>query len=152
MYKNMMHSHSRSIIMCTVCHMSLCWKWAKLKCIIVKKWYHDHSCVFSSSLEMLSALVFHFISFLLLLECRLQVKCKQFLHNIQWSIWYEISPKWQQKQLIIWISACNGCSLAFFCITEQIQRYLDTSKWKSSVSLLSLNRQLGWWQKIKAIY
>lgn len=51
-----------------------------------KNVYHDHWCVLSHSLEMLSASVFHFISSLLLLECHLQVKCKQFLHNIQQNI------------------------------------------------------------------
>lgn len=65
------------------------------------------------SLEMLSDSVFHFISFLLLLKCHLQVKCKQFLRNIQQNSWYEICPTWRQRQLIIWIIACIGCSVAF---------------------------------------
>lgn len=82
-----------------------------------KYWYPDHWCVLSGSLEMLSAAIFPFISSLLLLECRLQVKCKPFPHNIQQSIWYEICPKWHQKQLIIWITACNGSSLAFFFLS-----------------------------------
>lgn len=140
---------SRSIIMCTVCSL----KRAMLKCIIVKKnWYHDHWCVLSRSLEMLWASAFHFISSLLLLECHLQVKCKQFLHSIQQNIWYEICPKWKQKQLIIWTTACDGCSLAFFCITEQLYQYLDTTEWESPVSMSSLNSRLGWWLKIKVIY
>ncbi len=116
---------SRSIIMCTVC--SLC-KMSNAKMHHSKKkkkLYHDHWCVFSSSLEMLSASVFHFISSLLLFECHLQVKCKQFLYDIQQNIWCDICPKWKQKELIICITACNDCSLAFFCITEQLYQYLD---------------------------
>lgn len=108
----------KSIAMCTVCSFSLC-KMYKMLCR-QKYWYHDHWCVLSRSLEMLSVLKFPFISSPLLFKCRLQVKCKAFHHNIQQSIWYEICPKWQQKQLIIWITACNGCSLAFFCITEEL--------------------------------
>lgn len=127
---------SRCIIMCTLCSLSLCAKWAVLKCIIVKKIDIKTIGVFSVAPLRCFQLVY-FILFPPCCFCSVTYKLSaNNFSNILQNIWYEICPKWKQKRLIIWITACNDCSLVFFCITEQLYQYLDTTKWETSVNAI----------------
>lgn len=142
---------SRCIIMCTLCSLSLCAKWAVLKCIIVKKIDIKTIGVFSVA----PLRCFQLVYFILFPPCcfysvTYKLSANNF-SNILQNIWYEICPKWKQKRLIIWITACNDCSLVFSALLNNFTNILTPPNEKL-LSMPFLNTWRGWWLKIRVIY